>query len=260
MNLWVIKVGGNVLDDTAALAQLLDTLAAATEPWVLVHGGGKLATELATKLGIETTMIEGRRVTDAESLCVAVMVYAGWINKTLVAALQSKGVNTVGLTGADGNLVRAERRSPVPVDYGYVGDPVAVKTGIIEQLLSAGQRAVVAPLTHDGAGQLLNTNADTLAQALAVGLAATHEVHLVYCFEKAGVLLDASDDASVIAEISPARFAELKASGAVNGGMIPKLTNAFAALGSGVTTVRILQSSSLAIALDGGQAGTTLRA
>ena len=269
---WVIKVGGHVVDRPEALARLLDALAATAAPWVLVHGGGKLATELAERLGLPQTLIEGRRVTDADTLRIAAMVYAGWINKHIVAQLQARGVNAHGLTGADADLLRARRRPPVTVngqlvDYGHVGDVVAARAEALTALWAAGQRPVVAPLTHDGAGALLNTNADTVAQALAVALANNANengnegpVRLVYAFERAGVLREASDAQSVIGQIRAGELEGLRAAGVVSGGMLPKLANAFAAIGQGVTSVHIAHADALPELLAGRPAGTLLTA
>lgn len=265
MTQWVIKVGGHVVDDTAALEGLLSALASAREPWVLVHGGGRLATQLAERLGLPQTLVEGRRITDADTLRIATMVYGGWINKRIVARLQALGCDAVGLTGADGDLMRSRRRPPVTVngelvDYGHVGDPIAVRPQVIAQLWAAGQRPVVAPLTHDGAGALLNTNADTVAQALAVALAPTGLVRLVYAFERAGVLADPADEGSVIGQITAEEFERLKAEGVVSGGMIPKLANAFAAISQGVASVSIARADALPELMAGRPAGTLLTA
>ncbi len=237
----LLKIGGNVLDSPQTLSFVLSAFSQWHEPSLLVHGGGKIASELMRKMGIEPVMVDGRRITDRQTLDVVTMVYGGLINKQLVSALQMKGCNAIGLTGADANLIPAVKRPVGAVDYGYVGDVTAsrVDAGRLKLLLDAGLTPVLAPLTHDGAGSMLNTNADTIASSVAVALSGLCEVRLVYCFEKNGVLSDPANDDSVIAEIDEALFAELKASGAVSAGMIPKLENAFEALSAGVSEVVI---------------------
>ncbi len=212
----VVKIGGNVVDNSEKLDRFLQDFASLEGPKVLVHGGGKIATTIGKALGIETQMIGGRRVTDAETLKVVTMVYAGLINKTIVAKLRTAGCNAVGLCGADGGLIVSRRRNPKPVDYGFVGDPELERfgTATAKTLIDAGYTLVVAPITVDGAdGSLLNTNADTVARTMAVGLSGTFETELVYCFEKRGVLMDVDDDRSVIPEITPARFAHFVRTG-----------------------------------------------
>lgn len=235
----VIKIGGNIIDDEQALLHFLQAFAATGGKKVLIHGGGKLATRLAEKMEVPQQMIDGRRITDAETLKIVTMVYAGYINKNIVAQLQAAGINALGLCGADGNLVLAHKRIGTAHDYGFVGDIDAVNTALLQQLLEAGNTVVTAPITHDGKGQLLNTNADTMAQAIAQALANTYAVNLVYSFEKAGVLRDANDDATVIGTLNPATYDQLKKEGAIFAGMIPKLDNAFTALSKGVCRVII---------------------
>ena len=231
----VVKIGGNVVDNLEKLDAFLRDFASLDGPKILVHGGGKIATSIGRALGIEARMIEGRRVTDAETLKVVTMVYAGLVNKTIVDKLRTAGCRAFGLCGADGGLILSRRRSPEPVDYGFVG----------------------APITADAEGEgLLNTNADTVAQTVAVGMSAVYETELVYCFEKRGVLLDVNDDDSVIAEITPDRFAELRTRGIVADGMLPKLENAFRAIDSGVRSVAICSADRIA---SPGYGGTTLR-
>jgi acetylglutamate kinase len=245
--LLVVKIGGNVIDSPPLLAQFLTDFAALLNPKVLIHGGGKLATRLAEQLGLPVQMHNGRRITDRDTLDVAVMTYAGLVNKSLVAALQARGCPALGLTGADLDLIRSERR-PVKdgIDYGYVGDVRHVHAPALAGLLASGHTPVLAPLTHDGAGQLLNTNADTIAAETAVALAGhLGQVLLLFCFEKKGVLANAQDDSSVIAHIDPAGYAQLKADGVVHSGMIPKLDNAFAAIARGVRAVYIFQAEAL---------------
>jgi acetylglutamate kinase len=218
---------------------------------VLVHGGGKLATRVASALGIEQQMVEGRRITDAETLKVVTMVYAGYINKNIVALLQANGCNAFGLSGADGNAVLAHKRGAgstigkAGVDYGFAGDVDAVNSELLSSLLQKGITLVMAPITHDAKGQLLNTNADTIASTVAVGLSGTFNVRLIYCFEKKGVLEDVDNDLSVIREITRASYAQLKAEGKLFAGILPKIDNAFAAIDAGVQEVLIGHANDL---------------
>lgn len=237
--LQVVKIGGNVIDNPKALADFLRLFASLNGPKVLIHGGGKIATQLAKDMGIESKMIDGRRVTDEASLRIVTMVYAGWINKSIVAALQAEGCTSLGLSGPDGGVVRAKKRNPIPVDYGFVGDIEAVNGKALAQLIEAGYAPIFAPITADASGQLLNTNADTMAQAIAIALSDFFQVKLVYCFEKPGVLRDPQDDHSVIPSINASYFEELKANGTVTAGMIPKLENALKAISKGVHLVRL---------------------
>jgi acetylglutamate kinase len=242
----ILKIGGNVLADPAKLDPVLQLFAQWTGPAILVHGGGKRATELARSLGIEAQMVEGRRITDAAMLEIVTMVYAGLLNTNLVAQLQAKGCNAIGLSGADGNTIRAHKRIVRELDYGFAGDIDEVNVASIQALLRADLRPVFCAITHDQKGQLLNTNADTIAASLATALAPFFSVSLQYCFEKAGVLREATDDSSVIPVLNPTEYAALKARGAIHSGMIPKLDNAFAALSAGVREVIIGHSQSLA--------------
>lgn len=252
----VIKIGGNVVDNPGKLEQFLRDFASLGGPKVLVHGGGKVATAISKGLGIETQMIGGRRVTDAETLRIVTMVYAGLINKNIVAALQREGCNAMGLCGADGGLIRSKKRVTAPIDYGFVGDPTDFNLTTAAALIDGGLIPIVAPITYDPEnGTLLNTNADTVAQTVAVGLAAKYPVELVYCFEKRGVLRDVNDDSSVISEINPALYEQLKANGIVADGMLPKLDNAFKAIHSGVRSVVICAAECLT---QPGYGGTTL--
>lgn len=243
----VIKIGGNVIDDPQALARFESDFARMPGEKVLVHGGGKLATALSKTLGIETRMVAGRRVTDRQTLDVVTMVYAGLINKNVVAALQAQGCNAIGMSGADAGAILSHRRTTGEVDYGFVGDVDYGFVGDVDRvdaegilaLSRAGFTPVFCAITHDGQGSLLNTNADTVASEIAKALAARVETELVFCFEKPGVLSDPEDDTSVIARIDAAAFERLRAEGTVSGGMLPKLENAFAALRCGVKKVII---------------------
>ena len=269
----VVKIGGNVVENPELLKEFVKDFAAMPGMKILVHGGGVMASQMQKSMGMTPQMVEGRRVTDEDTLKVVTMVYAGWCSKTITAMLQAQGCNAIGLSGADGNVIRAARRLPVyveslgsEVDYGYVGDVDAsnVNSGFIYSLLERGMVPVLNAINHDGDGCLLNTNADTIASSVAVAMAdykyrtrrevccrcdecthccddgrLTHEVELIYCFEKEGVLYDRNDDGSVIPEIDRDAFAALKAEGRVAEGMIPKLTNAFKAIDRGVSRVVI---------------------
>lgn len=257
--LYVIKIGGNIIDDEALLSAFLQEFAALEGHKILVHGGGKIATELASRLGIVQELKDGRRITDEETIKLVTMVYGGLINKNIVARLQSLWCNAIGLSGADANLIPSNRRPVVNgTDYGFVGDPVGtLDTGNWQFFLDHNFIPVIAPLTHDGKGQLLNTNADTIAGVIATTLSNLYEVHLVYGFEKNGVLQDINDASSVVSNINPERYKQLKAQGIIVAGMIPKLDNAFAALQSGVTKVIIGKAHSLS-SLINGTTGTTI--
>lgn len=253
--LTIIKVGGKIVEEKESLDALLRDFAAIDGFKLLVHGGGRSATKVAAQLGIETLMIDGRRVTDDAMLDVVTMVYGGLVNKKVVARLQSLGIDALGMTGADMDIIHSHKRPVKSVDYGWVGDVDRVNGEALSALLRSGVVPVIAPLTHDGEGHLLNTNADTMAAETAKGLAPFFDVSLVYCFEKPGVLRDENDDESVIAEIDPALFASLKEEGIVTGGMLPKLENAFNALDAGVGEVVITRAS----ALDDLSLGTHIR-
>lgn len=255
--IYVIKIGGNIIDDEAKLSSFLQSFAAVKGKKILVHGGGKLATKLADKMGVQQQMIEGRRITDAETLKIVTMVYAGYINKNIVATLQANGCNAIGLTGADGNLVLAHKRQHATIDYGFVGDIDAVNTDLLQSLLDQDMAVVAAPITHDANGNLLNTNADTIAQEIATALGKIFSVSLVYSFEKSGVLLDVDDENSVISKLTPAYYAELKTAERIFAGMLPKLDNAFAALQKGVDKVIIGKAEQLHQLITG-EAGTTI--
>lgn len=256
--LHVIKIGGNIIDNPVLLDQFLDEFAQITSPKILVHGGGKLATKMANQLDIPTQMVEGRRITDAAMLDVVTMIYGGLINKKIVAGLQKRGCNALGLTGADAQTITATKRPVKTIDYGFVGDIVEVNTPIIYQFLCMGITPIFAPLTADKDGNILNTNADTQASALATALSKELPTSLYYSFEKAGVLQDAQDDNSVISQITPTFYAELKEKKVITDGMIPKLDNAFIAIQNGVENVWIGQASSLLSFLNGQETGTLL--
>lgn len=255
--LYVIKIGGNIIDDEQKLAAFLRDFASLNGKKVLVHGGGKLATRLAEKMGIEQQLVDGRRITDAETLKIVTMVYAGYINKNIVAALQAQQCNAIGLCGADGDAILAHKRQHPVLDYGFVGDVDAINADLIHTLLGKNITVVFAPITHDQQGQLLNTNADTIAQEIATGMSGLYKVQLLYSFEKSGVLLDADDDRTVIREISPSYYQRLKAKNKIFAGMIPKLDNAFAALDRGVEKVIIGKAEQLH-QLAEGTAGTSI--
>lgn len=235
----LVKIGGNVIENRESLADFLADFAALQGPKILVHGGGKEATQLAEKLGIPVQLIDGRRVTDAQNLELITMLYAGKLNKTIVAKLQALGCNSLGLSGADGNSIRAQKRPTDPIDFGYVGDLTQVNDSFFKILLDQGISPVCCALSHDGKGQLLNTNADTIAATLAASLSAHFEVSLHYCFEKNGVLLDLDDEHSVIQTLNKSSYKQLKAEGVLHTGMLPKLENCFAALDAGVAQVLI---------------------
>ena len=265
MTLNIVKVGGGIVEKEESLNQLLNDFSLLQGPKILVHGGGRLATTLATQMGIETKMVEGRRVTDTEMLRIVTMVYGGLVNKQVVAQLQARGVNALGLTGADCNVMRSHRRPPImikeqnlvpdstervgknvfEIDYGFVGDVDQCDGEILTTLLRQGITPVLAPLTHDGQGQMLNTNADTIASEAAKALAAHFDVTLTFCFEKKGVLRDANDDTSVIPHITASDFTQLVNDGIVEGGMIPKLQNALNACRAGVKRVVITHADQL---------------
>jgi len=254
----IIKIGGNIIDNEENLASFLNAYAAVEGKKILIHGGGKLATKMAADLNIPQQMVDGRRITDAATLKIVTMVYAGYINKNIVAALQSKNIQALGICGADANIIRAHKRINASTDYGFVGDIDVVDSKQIVKLLEAGLSLVVAPITHDGAGQLLNTNADTMAQAIATAISSIYEVSLVYSFEKKGVLTDIQDNDSVIPVIDSEKYTSMKATGQVNEGMIPKLDNAFEALQKGVS--RVIIGDALDIEkLIAGKAGTTIQ-
>ena len=252
--LTIVKVGGAVVEDETQLTQLLKDFSAIEGKKVLIHGGGRRATQVAASLGIESKMVGGRRITDADMLSVVTMVYGGLVNKSLVARLQANGVNALGLTGADINVIRSHKR-PIKdgIDFGFVGDVDKADGQMLSHLIESGITPVMAPLTHDGEGHILNTNADTIASETAKALAPFYDVTLIYSFEKKGVLRNPDDDNSVIPTITRADFEHYKADGTISGGMLPKIENALNAIDAGVSRVII----TLATAIDG-QSGTQL--
>lgn len=254
--LTILKIGGNIIDVPYLLEKFISDFVKIEGPKILIHGGGKLASELSAKMGIETKMHEGRRITDYETLKLVTMVYAGLINKEIVAGFQKDGCNAIGLSGADANIIPATRRAPQPIDFGYVGDvnPQMINDRFLFSLLSMGITPVICAITHDGNGSLLNTNADTIASSIAIAMSKHYSTKLVYCFEKNGVLLDPDDDDSVISLITYDHFQSLKKEGIISKGMIPKLDNAFKAISNGVSEVEIKHASNLNL-----QIGTLLK-
>jgi acetylglutamate kinase len=244
-SLLVIKIGGNIIDDDEKLSSFLKNFASISEKKILIHGGGKLATKMAGDLGIPQKMIDGRRITDAETLKIVTMVYGGYINKKIVSQLQANDCNAIGLSGADGNLIQAHKRVHPTIDYGFAGDIDIINLELLKSLLDQGMSIVIAPITHNKNGQLLNTNADTIAQEIARSLSAAYAVNLIYSFEKSGVLLNTDDETSVIPSIRPDFYEQLKAEKKIFAGMIPKIDNAFAALRSGVKEVTIGKAEEL---------------
>lgn len=241
----IIKIGGNIIDNEDALSSFLDTFAAIPSPKLLIHGGGKLATQLANQLGLEVKMIDGRRITDNATLDLITMVYAGKINKNVVAQLQSRNCNAIGFSGADGNTIVSKKRPVKTVDFGFVGDVEKVNTKIIQVLLEHKLTPVFCALTHDKKGQLLNTNADTIASELAIGFADQYQTELYYCFEKNGVLSDVNDDNSVIEHITTQTYQRLIDDNIISDGMLPKLDNCIHAIEKNVHKVCIGKSEML---------------
>jgi acetylglutamate kinase len=251
--LFIIKIGGNIIDDEAKLSSFLQAFALVGGKKILVHGGGKVATKIGEQLGIESKYVDGRRITDAATIDLVTMVYAGLINKKIVAQLQALHCNAIGVTGADANLLPAEKRTIQEIDYGFAGDVVSEKINANswKQLLDASFTPVVAPITHDTKGQLFNTNADTIAQETAKALSKLYDVELIYSFEKAGVLLDVNDEGSVIQNINSVMYEKMKTEGRIFAGMIPKIDNTFVALKGGVNKVIIGKAEELQQLIDG---------
>lgn len=243
--LTIVKVGGKIVEDKLALHDLINKFTSLRGPKILVHGGGRSATRMAERLGIESQMVNGRRVTDKEMLDIVTMVYGGLVNKNIVALLQASQVNAIGLTGVDGNAILSHRREVKSVDYGYVGDVDQVNALLLSQLIYSELIPVMAPLTHNGKGDLLNTNADTIAASCAIGLSEFFDVRLIFCFEKRGVLLDTENENSVIANMNQVLYEKYKTEGIIDGGMIPKLDNSFDALKKGVKEVIITSAELL---------------
>lgn len=250
--LTIVKVGGKIVEEQNSLQQLLADFKNISGSKILVHGGGRSATAMAERLGVETKMVDGRRITDKEMLDVVTMVYGGLVNKNIVAGLQGLGCNAVGFTGADMDIIRAIKRPVKDIDYGFVGDVTEVNTKELRVMLAQGISPVMAPLTHNGKGLLLNTNADTIASELATALSEHYKVFLIYCFEKDGVLSNPDDDASVIYELNPELYVKYKADGTIGAGMIPKLDNAFKAIHNGVFEVIITNAKNLTSPSAGG--------
>lgn len=241
----IIKVGGKIVEEKASLAALLDRFAAVEGAKVLIHGGGRSATKIAEQLGIESKMVNGRRITDEPMLQVVTMVYGGLVNKNIVAGLQARGVNALGLTGADCNIIKAHKRPVDKVDWGFVGDVERADGNMLSKLIAQGITPIMAPLTHDGAGNMLNTNADTIAAETAKALAPYFDVTLTYCFEYPGVMRNPDDESSIIPLIDSNSYKQLIADGTVSGGMIPKIDNAFNALQGGVSKVIITRADAI---------------
>jgi acetylglutamate kinase len=244
--LTIIKVGGKVVEEKESLGALLDQFYKISGNKILVHGGGRAATDMAGKLGLETKMVDGRRITDEAMLEVVTMVYGGLVNKKIVAGLQARGCNAFGITGADLDLIRAHKRPVGEIDYGYVGDVDEVNTNELKLLINENAIPVIAPLTHDGKGNLLNTNADTIASELAIELSRTFNVYLFYCFEKRGVLINPDDESSIIYDLDTTLFKQYQDEGIINAGMIPKLDNGFKAKRNGVKEVLITNPENIA--------------
>lgn len=243
--LTIVKVGGKIVEDSQTLNKLLYDFSGIEGKKILVHGGGRAATKLAERLGIESKLVNGRRITDKETLEVVTMVYGGLVNKNIVAQLQAIGIDALGLTGADINIICSDKRPVKDIDYGFVGDVKNVNNKAFELLLDNAITPVLAPLTHDGKGLILNTNADTIAAQTAQALASKYEVTLIYCFEKKGVLLDENDDDSVILKLNKRLFEKYTNEGIITEGMLPKLENAFDAIEKGVHSVIITKASEL---------------
>ena len=241
----VIKVGGKIVEEQKSLDNLLDSFAAIEGKKILIHGGGRSATRIAEALGIESRMVNGRRITDSETLKVVTMVYGGLVNKNIVAGLQARSVNALGLTGADCNIIRAYKRIDAEIDWGFVGDVDSVDGAMLAKLISEGVVPIMAPLTHDGNGHLLNTNADTIAAETARAISPYFEVTLTFCFEHPGVMRNPDDSASLIPQIDSSSYKELLADGTISGGMIPKIDNAFNALRGGVSKVIITRADAI---------------
>ncbi|MFD2036644.1 acetylglutamate kinase [Belliella marina] len=258
MNISIIKIGGNVIDFPEKLDEFLYLFSRIPGKKILIHGGGILASKFGESMGVMPEMVDGRRITDKDTLDIVTMVYAGLINKQIVAKLQKLKQNALGMTGADGNLIRSKKRPVKTIDYGFVGDIKEVNTELITSLLDGDIIPVVCAITHDKKGQLLNTNADSISSELAVALSGKHKVNLYYCFNKAGVLIDEKNDDSIVPLINEDIYAELRKENVIHSGMIPKLDNAFAALNQGVNQVWIGKAENLLLAAKGKVSGTNI--
>lgn len=258
--LWVVKIGGNIIDNETKLLTFLKDFSQINDHKILVHGGGKIATQIADKLGIKSTYINGRRITDHDTIDVVTMVYGGLINKKIVARLQSLHTNAIGLTGADAHIIPAQKRAVKEVDFGWVGDIYTerIRTEVIISLLQSNITPVFAPLTHDGEGHMLNTNADTIAASLAIALSENYEVKLLYCFEKKGILKNIEDENSALSLINKASYAELLASNILANGILPKVENAFNAIDQGVKEVIIGHADDIRQNTSGNNTGTRI--
>ena len=241
----IIKIGGNIIDDEKNLDSFLANFAKIKNTKILIHGGGKIATQLSEKLGIKTIMNEGRRITSTENLDTVCMVYAGLINKKIVSKLQGNDCNALGLSGSDANCILAKKRPTNPVDYGWVGDVIAINSSTIKMFLSHGITPVFCAISHDGNGQLLNTNADTIAAEIAIAMSKYADTELIYCFEKKGVLADVSNEHSIIENINYKQYLALKENNTIIEGMLPKMENCFNALKNGVSQVVIGSSNTI---------------
>ncbi|GAB2634356.1 acetylglutamate kinase [Belliella aquatica] len=258
MNISIIKIGGNVIDYPEKLDEFLYLFSRFPGKKILVHGGGILASKFGESMGVMPEMIDGRRITDKDTLDIVTMVYAGLINKQIVAKLQKLKQNALGMTGADGNLIRSKKRPVKTIDYGFVGDIKEINTDLVSTLLCEDIIPVICAITHDKKGQLLNTNADSISSELAVALSGRHKVNLYYCFNKAGVLIDEKNDDSIVPLINEDIYAELRKEDVIHSGMIPKLDNAFAALNKGVNHVWIGKAENLLLAAKGKVSGTNI--
>lgn len=252
----IIKIGGKTIDNEAALAQFITAFSKIPGKKILVHGGGVMANQIGEKMGIKPQFHEGRRITDVETLELITMVYGGLVNKKIVAKLQAQSVTAIGLSGADGNLIKAEKRAVQKIDYGFAGDIEKVKTDLLINLLSQNLTPVICPITHNGNGQLFNTNGDTIAKEIACALQGQFEVNLWLCFDKKGVLFDVNDKNSIIPKLNPKAYADLVAKSLIHDGMKPKLENAFQALKSGVSKIRIGSADDIDLAISQEQSGT----
>ncbi|SMG46157.1 N-acetylglutamate kinase [Marivirga sericea] len=254
----IIKIGGKTIDHEEKLDRFLNSFSRVPGQKILIHGGGILANQIGEKMGVVTKFHEGRRITNAETLELVTMVYGGLINKKIVAKLQSQNVNAIGLSGADANLLTAEKRVVKTIDYGFAGDIQKVNNDLLQNLLSQNLTPVICPITHDGKGQLLNTNGDTIAMTIACALQSQFEVNLWLCFDKKGVLLDIKDEESIIPQLNPSTYAELLSKSLIHEGMKPKLENAFRALESGVSKIRIGSADDIDLAIANEKTGTLI--